>query len=94
MRNWLALALTGLLACAQPARADDSARLHGLWKLVAYEVESQSTGLREPTMGLHPTGYAVFTPEGRVFFVFTAEGRKPANTVDFSPSVLAPMPAS
>jgi len=88
MRNWLALALIALLAATQTAVADDSTRLRGLWRLVAYEVESQSTGIREPTMGPHPSGYAIFTPEGRVFFVFTAEGRKPAKTVEERASLL------
>lgn len=81
IRNWCALALIGLIAAMQPALADDSTRLHGLWRLVAYEVESQATGQKEPVMGQHPTGYGVFTPEGRVFFVLTGEGRKPAKTV-------------
>ncbi len=81
MRNWCALALLGVLALTRPALADDSAQLHGLWRMVAYEVESQATGKKEPVMGQHPTGYGVFTPEGRVFFIFTGEGRKPATTV-------------
>ena len=32
-------------------------------------------------MGQHPTGYAIFTSEGRAMFVVTGEGRKPATTV-------------
>ena len=32
-------------------------------------------------MGQKPTGYATFTPEGRVFFVLTGEGRKAAKTI-------------
>ena len=32
-------------------------------------------------MGQNPTGYAVFTPERRAFFMLTGEGRKPAKTV-------------
>lgn len=74
------LALMGMLVAALPTLADDSARLHGLWRLVAYEVESQSTGRKDPVMGQHPTGHAAFTPQGRVFFVFTGEGREPAVT--------------
>jgi hypothetical protein len=31
-------------------------------------------------MGKSPTGYVIFTPESRVWFVLTAEGRKPAKT--------------
>jgi len=62
--------------------ADDRDRLLGIWKLVSYEVEVQTTGQKEPVMGKNPTGYVVFTPEGRVFFALTGEGRKPAKTVD------------
>ncbi len=52
----------------------------GLWKLVSYEVEVRADGSKAPVMGEHPTGYAYFTPENRVFFVLTGEGRKPAET--------------
>ena len=54
--------------------------VQGVWKLVSYEVERQDTGQKEPLMGSHPTGYVIFTPEGRVFFVLTGEGRKPGKT--------------
>jgi len=33
-------------------------------------------------MGQNPTGYVIFTPEGRVWFVLTGEGRKPAKTIE------------
>jgi len=33
-------------------------------------------------MGKHPSGYVIFTPEARVFFVLTGEGRKPAKTAE------------
>lgn len=69
-----------LAAGAQPVRAADEARLIGLWKLVSYEVEVRENGERLPVMGGHPTGYAYFTPEKRVFFVLTGEGRRPAET--------------
>jgi hypothetical protein len=75
------LAVVAFLATVQPCLADESARVHGVWKLVSYEVETQATSQKEPVMGQSPTGYAVFTPEGRVFFVLTGEGRQPAKTV-------------
>ena len=66
---------------AQPSfGADDSAKVLGTWKLVSQEVEVQATGQKEPAMGEKPTGYAVFTPEGRVFFILTGEARKTART--------------
>lgn len=75
----ITLAMVWLLAATQVAHADGT-QLQGIWKLVSYEVEVQATGQKQPVMGAQPTGYATFTPEGRVFFVFTGEGRKPANT--------------
>ncbi len=74
------LSLVCLMAGA--SFADDRDRLLGIWKLVSYEIEIQTTGQKEPVMGQNPTGYVVFTPEGRVFFALTGEGRKPAKTVD------------
>ncbi|HXY55490.1 MAG TPA: lipocalin-like domain-containing protein [Nitrospirota bacterium] len=70
-----------LLIAVQPSFADDGTQVHGLWKLVSYEVEMQATGQKELSMGQDPTGYVIFTPEGRVFFIFTGEGRKPAKSV-------------
>jgi len=65
---------------AQPSFAGDADKLVGAWKLVSYEVEVQATGQKGPIMGERPTGYATFSPEGRVFFVLTGEGRKAAKT--------------
>lgn len=73
------LAMT-LAASSAPtvAGAQSDTPLKGLWKLVSYEVEVRKDGETLPVMGEHPTGYAYFTPEKRVFFVLTGEGRKPA----------------
>ncbi|XYD03171.1 lipocalin-like domain-containing protein [Methylorubrum populi] len=73
------LAVT-LAASSAPtvAGAQSDTPLKGLWKLVSYEVEVRKDGETLPVMGEHPTGYAYFTPEKRVFFVLTGEGRKPA----------------
>ena len=69
-----------IVTTAPPVFADDRAQVQGVWKLVSYEVEIQSTGQKEFPMGQKPTGYVTFTAEGRVFFVLTGEGRKPAKT--------------
>lgn len=61
--------------------ADESAKLVGTWKLVAFEAEMQATGTKEPVMGQNPTGYVVVTSEGRFFALFTGEGRKSSKTV-------------
>jgi hypothetical protein len=67
---------------AQPLFAQDRPQVQGVWKLVSYEIEIQATGQRDPVMGKNPTGYVIFTPENRVWFVLTGEGRKPAKTVE------------
>jgi Lipocalin-like domain len=65
---------------AQPGFAADNDKIVGTWKLVSYEVEVQSTGQKEPVMGVHPTGYVTFTPDGRAYVLLTADGRAPAKT--------------
>ena len=71
------------LVAAQPSFADDCAKLVGNWRLVSYEVEFQSTGEHEPVFGKNPTGYIIFTPEGRFMTVLTGDGRKsPATDQD------------
>lgn len=77
--NWIALLIL-FLAPLQPAFAGEQAGIQGAWKLVSYEVEVQATGEKMHPMGMNPTGYAIFTPESRVFFVLTGGGRKPAKT--------------
>ena len=77
--KWLA-ALVLFLTLVQPSLADDSSKLVGIWKLVSFEAEIQATGQKEPVMGQRPTGYVIFAPEGRAFFILTGEGRKPAKT--------------
>jgi hypothetical protein len=79
--RWLAV-LIWFIFVVQPSFADDGSKVVGIWKLVAYDAESQATGAKEPVMGQHPTGYVIFTPEGRVWFVLTGEERKPAKTVE------------
>ena len=81
LKRTFLLVLALFLSAAQQTVGDESARLHGVWKLVSYEVEIQATGEKEPVMGRSPTGYVLFTPEGRAMFILTAENRRPAKTV-------------
>ena len=74
----VATALVPLVA--QPSFGADRDKIIGTWKLLSYDIEIQSTGKKAPVMGAHPTGYAAFLPNGRIFFVLTGEGRKPATT--------------
>ena len=68
------------LPCRAPSFGEEGNKVVGTWKLVSYEVEVQATGQKGPVMGEKPTGYATFSPDGRVFFVLTGEARKPAKT--------------
>ena len=90
--KWLAV-LVLFLTLVQPSFADDSSKLHGIWKLVSYEVEIQATGQKETVMGKNPTGYVIFTPEGRVMFCLTGEGRKAPKTIQDRADLLKSMVA-
>lgn len=57
-----------------------STALAGSWRLLSYDVEVKNTGETFPPMGDRPTGYVMFAPEGRVWFVLTGEGREVGET--------------
>ena len=82
-----------VLASGQTGAADDRQQVIGFWKLVSYVVEIQVTGQIEPVMGQHPTGYVNFSPEGRVMFILTGEGRKPAKTAEERADLLSTLVA-
>ena len=90
--KWSAVLVLFVLA-VQSSLADDRTSLQGVWKLVSYEVEIQTTGRKEAPMGKTPMGYAIFTPEGRAMFVITGEGRKPAKTVEERADLLSTLVA-
>ena len=77
--RWLLIAALFLIA-GQPSFADDRAKVIGVWRLVSFEVEFQVTGEREHIRGKNPTGFIIFTPEGRMMVVLTNEGRKAPKT--------------
>ncbi len=87
------LVVVCFLVAVQPSLADEGVRVHGVWKLVSYEVEIQATGQKEPIMGRSPTGFVIFTPEGRAMFILTGEGRKPAKTVQERADLLSSLVA-
>ncbi len=78
--KWLVVLVLFLIA-VHPCFADDRAKILGIWKLVSFEAEIQATGKKEPVMGQNPTGYVIFTPEGRAMFILTGEGRKAPKTI-------------
>ncbi len=82
-RQTMKKALIGIyltLFCALPALADDGQQLVGVWKLVSYETEFQDGSPHRPMYGQHPTGYIIFTAEGRMAAIIEGEGRKAAKT--------------
>lgn len=60
--------------------ADNHEKLTGTWKLISFEGEFQDTLERVDWEGKSPTGYLIFTPEGRMMAVIEGEGRKPPKT--------------
>ena len=52
----------------------------GAWQLLSYQVEVQADGDCFTPMGNHPSGYVIFTAEGRLSFTLSAEGRQPAES--------------
>jgi len=82
-----------VLASGQTGAADDRQQVIGFWKLISYVVEIQATGQIEQVMGQHPTGYVNFSPEGRVMFILTGEGRKPAKTTEERADLLSTLVA-
>jgi hypothetical protein len=85
--KWLVVLIL-LATAAQASFAEDRAQVQGAWKLVSYDVEVQASGEKFPPMGKNPTGYVIFTPEARVWFVLTGDGRKPAKTVEEKAALL------
>ena len=72
------LALLFCLFVAHAALADDGAKLTGIWKLTAFDIEFQQSGERQAAFGgRKSSGYLIFTPERRMMVLITAEGRKP-----------------
>lgn len=77
--KWLVVLVLFLFA-VPPSYADDHTKLLGTWKLVSWESEFQATGERELVLGKSPTGYSIFTREGRMMTVLTGEGRTAPKT--------------
>lgn len=88
IKKLAAIFLILFLAALQPSFADEKAGIQGAWKLVSYEVEVQANGEMMHPMGKNPTGYVYFSPESRVWFVLTGDGRQPAKTNDDKAALL------
>ena len=92
MLRTLMIALS-LFLLANPCHADEKDRLIGTWKLLSAVHEDVATKERKQVYGEHPNGYIVFTPEGRVFVILTADGRKVPQTEQERAAALISMSA-
>ena len=75
----------------QPLKATTDSPIHGAWKLLTYVVEAQATAESFAPMGNNPSGYVIFTPEGRLSFTLSAAGRRPPRSVDERAGLLSSM---
>jgi hypothetical protein len=77
------LLFLGLVLSVMSSSAADRTPLIGVWKLLSYQTEFQDGTPKRATLGEHPTGYIIFTIEGRMMAVIEAEGRKaPSSDAD------------
>ncbi len=77
--RWLIVLVLFLIA-VQPSSADDREKFIGIWKLTSVVGEFQDTGEKIYDWGKNPTGYSIYTAEGRSMFIIESEGRKPPKT--------------
>ena len=66
----------------RPQQTHQSNPVQGVWSLVSYVVEVQETGETFAPMGDHPTGFVIFTAEGRLSFTLSAQGRQAGSTAE------------
>src|SRR5271168_4153461 len=79
------------LIVTHPANPADSKPLVGVWKLLSFENEFQDGSPRRSTFGEHPSGYIIFTSEGRMMAVLEAEARKAPSSDAESAALLRSM---
>jgi hypothetical protein len=70
------LLILGLVVVAASSSAAERTPLIGVWKLLSYQTEFQDGTPKRATFGEHPSGYIIFTGEGRMMAVLEAEARK------------------
>ena len=79
------------VSSVQPAQAISSTSVHGVWQLLSYDVEEKANGNTFAPMGKKPSGYVIFTAEGRLSFMLSAEGRQPSSNAEERSSLLSSM---
>lgn len=57
-------------------------RLTGTWRVISVDTEFQSSAKIEPAFGPEPTGFFVFTAEGRALALIAAKERQPGNSME------------
>jgi len=72
--------LIGCAVLAPTGYAAERPALVGVWKLLSYQTEFQDGSPKRAMFGEHPTGYIIFTSEGRLMALIEAEGRKTPST--------------
>ena len=70
------------VSSVQPAQAVTTPTVHGAWQLLSYNVEEQSKGETFAPMVVNPSGYVIFTVEGRLTFMPSAERRQPGSNAE------------
>ena len=61
-------------------KASNVEQLHGTWKLVSATRRFVATGEESESFGARPSGYLIYTRDGRMFAIVTKDGRpKPSD---------------
>ncbi len=53
-----------------------SDNVHGWWRLISFELETQGVSARQTPFGAKPFGRLALSPSGQMIAILTAEGRK------------------
>jgi len=70
--------LVWLIVALQPSFADDREKVLGLWRVLSFETEYHGSSERDTPLGKDPTGYLMYTPEGRMWCIAVSdEGEAP-----------------
>ncbi|WP_109476976.1 lipocalin-like domain-containing protein [Paraburkholderia sp. C35] len=54
--------------------------LHGSWQLISFNTELKDSNARTQPWGANPNGYLIFSPDGRMMVLVTAQAREPGIT--------------
>ena len=90
-RSESVLTCLGCLVGSQLPNPVEDERIHGAWQLQTYLVEVKDTAERFAPMGNNPSGFVIFTAEGRLSFTLSAEGRRPPHNAEESAGLLRSM---